>query len=77
MQQKKNKGKKIYIKKHLMRYFNRSALNVNIRQNWDEIKQPEIIYITVTPANAITSIKQSLLFKGHLFLSCHRKFNMN
>ena len=31
---------------------------------------------TVKPAHVITSIiKQSPIFKGHLFLSCHRKFS--
>jgi hypothetical protein len=32
---------------------------------------------TVKPAHAVTSIKQSPVLKGHLFLSCHRKFCMN
>ena len=33
-----------------------------------------IIYI---PVHEVTSIKQSPVFKGHLFLSCHSKFHMN
>jgi hypothetical protein len=32
---------------------------------------------TVKPAHVVASIKQSPLLKGHLFLSCHRKFQMN
>jgi len=32
---------------------------------------------TVKPAHAVTSIKQSSVLKGHLFLSCHGKFYMN
>jgi len=32
---------------------------------------------TVKPAHAVTSIKQSPVFKGHLFLSHHRNFHMN
>jgi len=32
---------------------------------------------TVKPVYAVTSIKQSLVFKGNIFLSCHRKFHMN
>ena len=33
--------------------------------------------ITVKPAHGVISIKQSPVFKGHIFLSCHRKFHMN
>jgi hypothetical protein len=32
---------------------------------------------TVKPAQAVTSIKQSPVLRGHLFLSCDRKFHMN
>ena len=32
---------------------------------------------TVIPAYVVTTIKQSPIFKGHLFLSCHRIFHMN
>jgi hypothetical protein len=31
----------------------------------------------VKPAHAVTTIKQSPVFKGYIFLSCHRKFHMN
>jgi hypothetical protein len=33
--------------------------------------------IAVKLAHVVTSIKQLPVFKGHLFLSCHRKFDMN
>ena len=32
---------------------------------------------TIKSAHAATSIKQSPVLKGHLFLSCHKKINMN
>ena len=32
---------------------------------------------TVIPVDTITSMKQSPVFKGHILLSCHRKFHMN
>jgi hypothetical protein len=35
------------------------------------------IQITVKPVHVVTSIKQSLVLKGHLFLSCHKQFDMN
>jgi len=31
---------------------------------------------TVKSVHAVTSIKQSPVFKGHLFLSCPRKFHI-
>jgi len=33
--------------------------------------------VTVKPVHAVTSIKQTPVFKDHLFLSSHRKFHMN
>jgi hypothetical protein len=61
-----------------------------IRRNRNQIRIDKTIYIvnhfintcivfmiTVKPAYQVTSIKQSPVFKGHLFLSCHRKFAMN
>ena len=41
------------------------------------VSQDDYPSITVKPALAITSIKQSHVLKGHLFLSCHGKFHMN
>jgi len=41
------------------------------------IKQHSSNQYTVKPAHVITSIKQSPVFKGHIFLSCHGKFHMN
>jgi hypothetical protein len=43
------------------------------------MQQLEIVAHTclVKPARAVTSIKQSLLLKDHIFLSCHRKSYMN
>ena len=35
------------------------------------------LQITVKPVHVVTSIKQSLVLKGHLFLSCHKQFDMN
>ena len=32
---------------------------------------------TVEPAHVVTSIKQSSVLKGHIFLSYHKKFHMN
>jgi hypothetical protein len=31
---------------------------------------------TVKPANSVTSVGQSPVFKGNFFLPCHRKFHM-
>ena len=37
----------------------------------------KILEIQSKPSNEVTSIKQSPVLKGHLFLYCHRKFHMN
>ena len=40
-------------------------------------KSTDLYISTVKPAHVTTSIKQLPVLKGHLFLSCHRKFHMN
>jgi hypothetical protein len=51
---------------------NRDEIIVMIKKN----TYPKYLYI-VKPVHVVTSIQQSLVFKGHLLLSCHRKFHMN
>lgn len=36
-----------------------------------------VLQYTVKHAHSVTCIKQSTVFKGPLFLLCHRKFHIN
>ena len=49
----------------------------NIFHEIKSVSYNDKIQYTVKPAHVVTSIKQSPVLKGHIFLSCHRTFHMN
>jgi hypothetical protein len=48
---------------------------INIQEN--KLSFQKMYTYTVNPAHEVTSIKQSPIFKGHLFVSCCRKIHLS
>ena len=69
-----------YVRSIFIMVQGKMKLNVFILQMEKFMSRHSLLTInkcTLKPASAVTSIKLSLVFKGHLFLSRRRKFHMN